>query len=123
MPICRDWFKRVITYDLSAEEASYTKLENGTFEITLKVNAKRFETNESGAEVEILINEPISIGLFSSHPSQVSGNESILYLKPHQITQEKMEIKIIVDSLPKFVAIDPFGTRSDPNMNNNVLRL
>jgi len=118
-----DWFKRVITYDLSAEEASYTELENGTFEITLNINAKRFETNENGAEVEISINEPISIGLFSTHPSQVSGNESIIYLKSHQITQKKMDLKIIVDRLPKYVAIDPFGTRSDPNLNNNVLRL
>ncbi|MDW7693008.1 M1 family aminopeptidase [Flammeovirgaceae bacterium SG7u.111] len=118
-----DWFKRVITYDLSAEKPSVKELGDGRYEVTVKLNAKRFETNEEGEEVQIAINEPISIGLFVKHPSQVSEPSDIIYLQPHQITKEYSEIKIIVDDSPKFVAIDPFGTRSDPDLNNNVKSL
>ena len=43
-----DWFKRVITYDLGIEESSYKTLANGSYEVTVKVNAKRFQTLENG---------------------------------------------------------------------------
>ncbi len=55
----------------------------------------------------------INIGIFTKHPSLVSKDDTILYLKPHQINKETMEFKIIVDELLSSVSIDPFGTRSD----------
>ncbi|PTM01779.1 MAG: hypothetical protein DA407_15675, partial [Bacteroidetes bacterium] len=118
-----DWFKKVITYDLSAEDSSYKALENGTFEVTVKVKAKRFETLKSGEIKQISINEPIKIGVFVKHPCLISKEDTILYLEPHQINKETMELKIIVDQLPKYISIDPYGTRSDENFTDNLLSL
>jgi hypothetical protein len=118
-----DWIKRVITYDLNVEESSYKELENGTFEVTVKVKAKRFETMDSGEIKQISINEPIKIGVFVKHPSLISKEDTILYLEPHQINKETIELKIIVDQLPKYIAIDPYGTRSDENFTDNIMYL
>ena len=118
-----DWFKRVIRYDLSTKEKSYKKLSDGTYEITLKIAAKRFKMKATGEEVAIAINEPIYIGVFTKHPENISSDESILYLKPHQINKEKMEVKIRVNQLPKYIAIDPFGTRPDQNLKDNIIKL
>ena len=115
-----DWFKKVITYDLNAEDSSYKALENGTFEVTVKVKAKRFESMDNGEIKQILINEPIKIGVFVKHPSLISQEDNILYFESHQINKETMEFKIIVDQLPKYIAIDPFGTRSDENSTDNI---
>ena len=118
-----DWFKRIIRYDLSVKEKSYAQLSDGTYEITLKIAAKRFKMKATGEEVAIAVNEPIYIGVFTKHPSVLSSNTSVLYLKPHQINKETIEVKIRVNELPKYIAIDPFGTRSDQDLTDNINEL
>ena len=118
-----DWFKKVITYDLSITDKSYKKLANNTYEVSLKVKAKRFKTLDKGEVISIDINEPIRIGLFDKHPKAITKEDSILYLKPHLINKETMEFKIIVNELPKYISIDPYGTRSDENIIDNVIKL
>ena len=107
-------------HDLEIEESSYKALPNGTYELTTIVNAKRFETLADGTEQEIRMNEPIKMGVFTTHPSEVSTDESILYYQSHQISNGITEIKMIVNEKPHYVAIDPYGTRNDENLVDNV---
>jgi len=118
-----DWFKRVITYDLSVDNADYRQLENGKYEISLKLLSKRFETQTDGSSKAIGIDEPIAIGLFSKHPSSANKQNDVIYLKSHQINKKQMEIKLIVDELPQYVAIDPYGTRCDEDFVDNLIKL
>ena len=108
---------------MGIEESSYTALVNGSYEISVKVKAKRFETLATGEIKEIAINEPINIGVFNTHPSNVEDNSSILYYQSNKINEEETVIKIIVKELPKYISIDPFGTRCDENFTDNLLLL
>ena len=114
-----DWFKRIITYELAITEYHVQKLPNGRFKITFTVNTKRFETQENGDIVEIPINEPVLIGAFTRHPSTATAKE-IQYLKAHSFTASQQSIQITVDTLPTYIAIDPYGTRPDANRVNNI---
>ena len=118
-----DWFKRVTTYDLSIEDTKCKQLDNGKYEISIKLQSKRFETQADGSLKEIQINEPIAIGLFSKYPSSANEKNGLLYLKSHQINKELMEINLIVDELPEYAAIDPYGTRCDEDFVDNLVRL
>ncbi|MDE5420454.1 hypothetical protein L3049_20885 [Labilibaculum sp. DW002] len=118
-----DWFKRVITYDLSVEDTNYKQLEGGKYEINLNLQSKRFETQVDGSLKEIQINEPIAVGLFSKHPSSANEENGILYLESHQINKKRMKISLIVDELPKYIAIDPYGTRCDEDFVDNLVLL
>ena len=118
-----DWFKKVITYDLGIEESSYTVLADGTYEVSVKVKAKRFETIDTGEIKEIAINEPIKIGVFTAHPSTVKDDSTMLYYESTIIDKEETIIKIIVKELPKYICIDPYGTRSDENFTDNIMSL
>lgn len=118
-----DWFKKVITYDLGIEESSYKELANGTYEVTVTVKSKRFENLNNGEIKQITIDEPIKIGVFTTHPSYVKDNSSILYYESNQLNKEMTEIKIIVKEKPTYISIDPFGTRSDENLSNNNYKL
>ena len=118
-----DWFKRVITYHLSIEKVRHRTLEDGRFEIILQVEAGRFETNTNGKEQAIEINEPIQIGLFEKHPGQVGTDGGIIYLQPHTIRENNQEIRLVVDQLPQYVGIDPFGTRVDENLIDNTVKV
>ena len=115
-----DWMKRVITYDLKIEDATIQKLSEDKYEITVAVFAKRLEAQKNGEDIPIEINEPIQVGIFSKHPKNIVDKNSILYLETHQINQEKMEFKIIVNEIPTYISIDPFGTRSDKNRIDNI---
>jgi len=118
-----DWFKKVITYDLAIEESSYKELSDGTYEVSVNLNAKRFETLNNGEARQIEIDEPIKIGIFTLHPSNVKDDNSILYYESNQINKEISEIKLIVKEKPVYVSIDPFGTRTDENLTNNIYDL
>jgi len=118
-----DWFKKIITYDLGIEESSYTALADSTFEVSIKVNAKRIEMLSHGETQQISIDEPVMIGIFTTHPSEVKEEGSILHYVLHQINKEATELKLIVKERPTFIAIDPYGTRSDENRVDNILRL
>jgi len=115
-----DWMKKVITYDLKLLDTEVSKQDNDKYKINLSVSAKRFEAQDNGESKEISIDEPIQIGAFTKHPSQINYNESILYLKPIQINEEQTDFEIILDILPKYIAIDPFGTRSEKNRLDNL---
>ena len=114
-----DWLKRVITYDLAIETATYKKLENNTYEFKVSVSAKRYQTNENGREDEININELISIGVFENHPKNTNKSET-LYLKSQLINAEEMAFTFIVNEIPKYISIDPYSTRLDRNVADNV---
>lgn len=114
-----DWFKKVITYDLSVDEVKVERLEDRKFKVSIAIQAKRFELREDGVRKDIDINEPIQIGLFTKHP-KYANQESIIFLNPLIINQEKQVIEVVVDELPRFVSIDPYGSRSDKNLSDNV---
>ncbi|MBL6448842.1 ABC transporter permease subunit [Fulvivirga sp. 29W222] len=118
-----DWFKRVITYNLSVKDASVTPLENGQFKVDIDVATSRFKTDEDGEPRPVSINEPIMVGIFTKHPKEITEEQSVLYMKPHRVNSNELHLSIIVDNAPTHVAIDPYGTRSDENLFDNVEEL
>ena len=107
-----DWIKRVITYDLSIKTATYKKLKNNKYEIQVAISSQRYHTNKSGKENVIEINEPITI--------RVNSKTETIYLKPHQINKNQQEFTIVVDKIPEYINIDPFFTRLDRNVSDNI---
>jgi len=121
--LVNDWFKKLITYDLGVEESSYKELANGKFEVKVKIKATRFEMLPSGDTQQIGLDEPIKIGVFSMHPSTVKDDSAMLYYESNHFNKDLTEIKFTVNEKPIFVSIDPYGTRSDENLRDNVMRL
>tara|TARA_R110000868_G_scaffold378658_1_gene644135 strand:+ start:4408 stop:7980 length:3573 start_codon:yes stop_codon:yes gene_type:complete len=116
-----DWFKKIITYDLSIAEVSYSKQPNGVYEVTINIDAKKFESVD-GIESEISMSEPIPIGLFSTHPSGASLDD-VIHLSPETIVDGKQKLTFQTDKLPKYVSIDPYGTRPDLVRSDNHLEV
>lgn len=106
-----DWFKKIVTYDLSVEDVDYTELNDGGYELTLTIDATKFES-VNGIESRVSMNEPIPVGLFTTHPSRASI-EQIVHLEPMKITDGTQTLTFRVDKLPRYVSIDPYGTRPD----------
>ena len=118
--LVNEWMKEIIRYDVTVDKTTYQRLDDGTYEITATIAAKRFKTLPSGKEIEIGINEPIKIGLFNQHPKNIGKDDKILYLETHRIKENLTTIRMIVDELPKYIAVDPFLTRVDRNYVDNL---
>ncbi|MTI87517.1 MAG: hypothetical protein FH748_06065 [Balneolaceae bacterium] len=112
-----DWFKKIITYDLSVNEVDYTQRADGSYDITLTIEAKKFESVD-GIESPVLMDEPVPIGLFTEHPSQASKEQIILF-EARTIKDGKQQLTTQVDTLPRYVAIDPYGSRPDLIRSDN----
>ena len=115
-------FKKVIVYDLRIKDISHKLIDEG-YEITVSISANRYQSNKQGEEIEIPINEPITLGMFSKHPKQLHKNDALIYLKLHVIDKSNMEFKIVVSELPKYVVLDPFGAKSEKNRLDNLIIL
>ncbi|NER14497.1 hypothetical protein GWK08_13670 [Leptobacterium flavescens] len=118
-----DLFKRIMTYDLSVRSSSYKKLSNGRYELSLEFHTGKFETDESGKTARVSINNPIQIGAFMKHPSEMGIDDRPVYLKQHKFNKENSRIKIVVDQLPEYIVIDPFGAHPDTKQEDNVMRV
>lgn len=119
-PLVTDWFKRIITYELKVIDSDSRRLENGNYEVRIKISAKRFETLKGGEQVEIPLDEPIQIGVFTKHPGELSTEAEVMYLQPHRVNREQMEFRLEVSGEPGIIAIDPFGTRLEENRRDNI---
>ncbi|MGN8224153.1 M1 family aminopeptidase [Gracilimonas sp. BCB1] len=119
--LINDWFKKIITYDLSIADADYTKLPEGGYEVTFTVDASKFESM-NGIDSPIHMNEPVTIGYFTTHPSEALSTQT-LSLEPQTITSGKHQFTIQVDSLPKYISIDPYSTRPDLVRSDNHFKL
>jgi len=119
--IITDWFKKIITYDLSITNADYTKLPEGGYEVTITIDASKLESAD-GLDSPINMNEPITLGFFTMHPSEARSKQ-ILSLESHTIKSGEQQITIQVDSLPRYVSIDPYGTRPDLVRSDNYFKV
>jgi hypothetical protein len=68
------------------------------------------------------MNEPIMIGIFDAHPSE-ADKEQVLYLEPQTISSGSQLITIQVESLPRYVSIDPYSTRPDLIRSDNFYEI
>ncbi|NAS30706.1 hypothetical protein GTQ40_06965 [Flavobacteriaceae bacterium R38] len=97
-----DWFKKVTLYDYQLKEATYNQKENGKYEITMSVKAKKFNIDASGKEHEVKQHDWVDIGVYKD-----DNEKELLFVKRVLFTKNQMEFTFEVDTLPAKAAIDP----------------
>ena len=113
-----DLFERNTFWQLAAEEARTTRTETGEWQVTLDVRARKVVVDESGAEAEVPMDDPIEIGIFAAGADQPGGQP--LYSRMHRIRSGKQRLTIIVPVEPGVAGIDPRNLLIDLDGDNNV---
>ena len=118
-----DWFNKMVEYDLSTSNAAVTLMPDGRYRVEFDLTAKRLVADENGEYFPVAIDEQIQIGLYEQHPdaSAESNAEQPLLLVSQLITSETQRVSLIVDKKPKFVVVDPYLTRLDSKVGDNVV--
>lgn len=110
-----DWFEEITLYDLRMNSATAKKLDNGQYEITLDLTAKKLKADGEGNTLERPIADWVDIGLYEDR-----AEEKLLLRQRIYLDQENSVQRFTVDQLPAKAAIDPLQLLIDRVKDDNV---
>jgi len=110
-----DWFKKITLYDNRLKEATYKKLDDGKYQVSMNIESYKMYADTIGNETKIPVNDWVDIGVFSD-----DDEEKLLYEKRVKINKSEMSFSFEVDSLPAKAAIDPRRLLIDRVYDDNI---
>lgn len=118
--LIHDMFETITLFENKTEEAEYTETAANQYEVRLKVSTEKLRADSTGMETPIAINDWIDVGVYGKG---AAGQDSLIYLKKHKITQKDNEFTILVNSKPRKAGIDPLHKLIDRHSNDNTKSL
>ena len=112
--IITDLFETITLWENKTESATYEKLKNGKYEVSLNVSTHKFRSDDIGKQTEVPIHDYFDVGIFGK-------NEKEIYLKKHLFSRVESTLKIIVDEEPVRAGIDPYVILIDRDRGDNVV--
>ncbi|MCA9697904.1 MAG: hypothetical protein KC431_10305, partial [Myxococcales bacterium] len=122
-----DMFEEITLYDNRALEATVRELEDGKFELTLELQARKFHADAKGVETAV---EPladwIEIGAYVEREVEVGGKtvtrEVPIFLELRQFSGDET-VTVIVDERPLEAGIDPRNLLIDREPDDNRVKV
>jgi len=132
-----DNFEHITVYNNRIIDNSYRQLEDGRYEVKFTAEVVKYRADEKGrrlykspagdsliVEVEgqkrpkqsYPLADYIDVGIFGMNDD---GDEEVLYMQKHKITEIDNNFTIIVDVEPSEVGIDPYNKLIDTNSEDN----
>jgi aminopeptidase N len=119
-----DLFEKITLVDARATAASAVKRADGTYEVTLAVEAHKLYADGKGAETEAPLDEPFDVGVFSAEPGAAGFTAAnVLRMERRPIHTGVQTVTLIVDKLPVYAGVDPYNKRIDRNSDDNLARV
>jgi len=109
-----DLFENIVLFDNRATSATYRKLPDGKYEVTLAVLARKARADGLGAETEQPMDEDVDVGVLDDK------GEPML-LRKMRIRSGAQQMKLVVDAKPAKAGIDPLNKLIDKSPDDNVI--
>jgi ABC-2 type transport system permease protein len=119
--LLEDLFEHITIHDLRTERASVREREDGRFDVTLEVRARKLRADSLGAETEVPMNDWIDIGVFTDRRENGRRTQHPLHLQKHRIPSGESRITVVVDEMPLRAGIDPYLKLIDRDKRDNVV--
>ncbi|HEX2327151.1 MAG TPA: M1 family aminopeptidase [Candidatus Angelobacter sp.] len=122
--LIKDLFEDITVFSNRATEATAQKRADGKYEVTIKVEARKYKADAKGNETEVPVNDFIDIGAFAK-PGKNKKYGDTLYRERVHMTQKESEFTFTTDKLPEKAGIDPFALLIDrvPDDNTKTVNL
>lgn len=115
-----DLFEHITLYENQANEAAYSILPNGHFEVTMTVSTQKLQVGADGIEKPVAMNDWIDVGIYGE---EQNGKPKLIYLKKHKFSRQKNTLTISLADRPVKVGIDPLHKLIDHHSNDNVINV
>jgi len=113
--LIKDWFKEITLYDNRLKEASYKKLDNGKYAVSMDIESYKIKADSLGNETKVGMNDWVDVGFFLD-----DAEEHLYHQERIKINQEKATLTFELDSLPVKAAIDPRHMLIDRVYTDNI---
>ncbi|MCC9136834.1 M1 family aminopeptidase [Pontibacter silvestris] len=119
-----DMFENITLYENKVADASYTKLPDGKYKVTLTVDAKKLYADSLGAEsLATTMNDWIDVGVMARKKIDGHWQDSPIYIKKHILKTGKNTFEFVVDEQPAKAGVDPYNILIDRNPSDNTKTL
>jgi ABC-2 type transport system permease protein len=119
-----DLFERITLVDARAAAATATALPDGSYQVKIDVEAKKFYADGKGVETEAPLDEPFDIGVFTAEPGKRGFTAaSVLAMRRDPIHSGKQTVTVTVAQRPVWAGIDPYNKRIDRNSDDNLVKV
>ncbi|MEO7733618.1 MAG: M1 family aminopeptidase, partial [Kofleriaceae bacterium] len=116
-----DLFEKITLFDAKATGASAVKRADGSYEVTLEIEAHKLYADGKGVETEAPLDEPFDVGVFTAEPGKAGFTAaSVLRMERRPIHSGKQTVTLVVDQPPRFAGVDPYNKRIDRNSDDNL---
>jgi aminopeptidase N len=122
-PVITDLFETITLFDNSTKEASATKRPDGSYTVTLTVEAKKLRGDAKGEEKPVAIGDWIDIGVLAKSNPKSKDDDKVLVLEKHRITKPVETFTFVVKEKPTRAGIDPLNKLIDRNPKDNTKAL
>jgi ABC-2 type transport system permease protein len=119
-PLLHDRFEANTFWELETERASATRTAAGTWQVTLRIRARKVTVDPAGRETEVPMDEWIPVGVFAPSGKQGPDFGETLYLRSHRIRSGQRTITVTVPKKPSDAGIDPYLLLIDLERFDNV---
>ena len=116
-----DLFERVVLYDLKVTKPTALQRADGKWDVTVPVEAKKFNVDSRGAETETSFTDRIEVGLFTAADAMDAKNVIIMERRP--IRSGMQVVRFVTDRKPTHAGIDPYNYYIDRKSNDNVVAI
>jgi ABC-2 type transport system permease protein len=122
--LIKDLFEDITVFSNRTLNATAQKRSDGKYDVTIKVETRKYKADAKGNETEVPVNDYIDIGAFAK-PGKDKKYGDTLYRERIHITQKDSNFTFVTGSLPDKAGIDPFALLIDrvPDDNTKTVTL
>jgi ABC-2 type transport system permease protein len=117
--LIKDLFEDITIFSNRTLDATAHPRADGKYDVTIKVEARKYKADAKGNETEVPINDYIDIGAFAK-PAKDKKYGDTLYREREHITQNSSIFTFVTASLPEKAGIDPFALLIDRVPDDNT---
>lgn len=119
----RDWHWNEVSSRSNEQPADPTAVRrtDGKWDVSVPVEARKYQLDERGAETETTLNERIEVGLFAAPPGRDAVDaKDALVIERRPIRSGAQVLEFVTDRRPTHAGIDPYNYYIDRNSADNV---
>lgn len=110
--LLKDLFEDVTFWDLRTKKVDAQPAANGTYRVTLQIDAQKLKANALGKEKPVPMNDAIDVAVFDAKDREI-------YRQPHRIRSGMQTITVTVPGTPARAGVDPDHSLLDRKPEDN----
>ncbi|MEM9557065.1 MAG: M1 family aminopeptidase [Acidobacteriota bacterium] len=116
-----DLFERITLFDNRAEAATWTRRDDGRYDVVLEASVRKLYADGAGVETEVPVDDWIDVGVYGAPGPD--GERTVLYRTKHPVREAAPRFEVVVDSEPVRAGIDPDHLLVDRTRDDNLVRV